>query len=114
MHSTSEFVVVKDVEDSLNLALGVVNELGLNKFGYTYIRPTYDYYGQGNLFNSEDEEYNYESVDWEESDNHYFNISDDSIEIESKSNGDTITLNMKDMADLYLLIRERLLENEEI
>ena len=49
MHSTSEFVVVKDVEDALNLALGVVNELGLNKFEYTYIRPTYDYYGQGNL-----------------------------------------------------------------
>jgi hypothetical protein len=117
MHSTSEFVVVKDVEDALKLAIGVVNELGLNKFGYTYIKPTYDYYGQGSLFTSydiEDDDYDYESVEWEESDNHYFNISDDSIEIESKINGNTVTLNMKDMADLYLLIRERLLENEEI
>ncbi len=118
MHTSSEFVVVKDVEDSFNLALRVVEKLGNEKYEYTYVRPTNNYYGQGTLFtNFEDEEYDdmeYKSLDWEESDNHYFNITDDSIEIESKENGESVTLNIKDMGDLYLLIRERLLENEEI
>jgi putative aminopeptidase FrvX len=116
MHTSSEFVVVKDVEDAFNLAVGVVKELGNTKYEYTYVRPTYDYYGQGNLFTNyedEDDDYNYKETDWVDGDNHYFHISEDEIEIESKSTGDVISLSLKDMGDLYLLIRERLLENEE-
>jgi len=61
-----------------------------------------------------DDDYEYKSSEWDESKNHYFHIDEDSIEIESKETGDVIKLDMQDMASLYLLIRERLLENEEI
>ena len=97
----------------------VVKELGNNKFNYTYIRPTTDYYSQGTLFaNYEDEDeyddFDYKEPDWVDGDNHYFHISESEIEIESKSTGDVVSLSLKDMGELYLLIRERLLENEEI
>ena len=119
MHTSSEFVVVKDVEDAFDLAVGVVNELGNNKFNYTYVRPTTDYYSQGTLFaNYEDEDeyddFDYKEPDWVDGGNHYFHISESEIEIESKSTGDVVSLSLKDMGELYLLIRERLLENEEI
>ena len=117
MHTSSEFVVVKDVEDAFNLAVGVVKELGNVKYEYTYVRPTYDYYSQGTLFanyDDDEDDFNYDETDWVDGNNHYFHISEDEIEIESKSTGDIISLNLKDMGELYLLIRERLLENEEI
>jgi len=116
MHTSSEFVVVKDVEDAFNLAVGVVKELGNVKYKYSYVRPTYDYYSQGSLFDNYDDEddFNYKETDWVDGDNYYFHISEDEIEIESKSTGDIISLSLKDMGELYLLIRERLLENEEI
>jgi hypothetical protein len=117
MHTSSEFVVVKDVEDAFNLAVGVVKELGNVKYEYTYVRPTYDYYSQGSLFanyDDDEDDFNYDETDWVDGNNHYFHISEDEIEIESKSTGDIISLNLKDMGELYLLIRERLLENEEI
>jgi hypothetical protein len=39
MHTSSEFVVVKDVEDAFNLAVNVVKELGNTKYDYTYVKP---------------------------------------------------------------------------
>ena len=119
MHTSNEFVVVKDVEDAFNLAMGVVEELGNNKYEYTYVRPTYESYSQGTLFNSDPYDYyDYEDEndypDWVDGQNHYFHISEDEIEIESKTTGDVISLGLRDMGELYLLIRERLLENEEI
>jgi hypothetical protein len=108
---------VKDVEDAFNLAVGVVKELGNVKYEYTHVRPTYDYYSQGSLFanyDDDEDDFNYNETDWVDGNNHYFHISEDEIEIESKSTGDIISLNLKDMGELYLLIRERLLENEEI
>ena len=117
MHTSSEFVVVKDVEDAFNLAVGVVKELGNVKYEYTYVRPTYDYFGQSNLFTEyedDEEDFDYSDSEYIESENNYFHIFDDEVEIESKKTGDTVCLNIKDMSDLYLLIRERLLENEEI
>ena len=62
----------------------------------------------------EDEDDCYDYPDWVDGDNHYFHISESEIEIESKSTGDVVSLSLKDMGELYLLIRERLLENEEI
>jgi putative aminopeptidase FrvX len=120
MHTANEFVVVKDVEDAFNLALNVVNELGFEKYDYTYVKPNYSNYGQGSLFTNypdddyDDYEYDYKESDWVDGDNHYFHIGEDEIEIESKTTGDVISLNLRDMGELYLLIRERLLENEEI
>jgi len=117
MHTTSEFVVIDDVSKSLNLAIKVVDELGNEKYPYTYIRPTNDYYSQGLLFSNDDYEddlYDESGLeDWEENDNHFFNITKDFIEIESKETGHMVTLDSKDMADLYLLIREKLLEEED-
>lgn len=118
MHTSSEFVVVKDVEDAFNLAVSVVEELGNNKFEYTYVRPTYESYSQGTLFNSDPyDDYDFEDEDfpdWVDGENHYFHISESEIEIESKNSGNVVSLSLKDMGELYLLIRERLLENEEI
>lgn len=110
MHSSSEFVVVKDVEDSFNLALNIVKELGYKKYGFIYRKTDY---GQYNLFDNDDNEDLYESTDWEESQNHYYHIDKDSIEIESKTTGDVLKLSTDDMATLYLLIREHLIENDD-
>ena len=121
MHTANEFVVIDDVENSFNLAMSIVKELGYDKFGYVYERPTYQHYSQGSLFDTNyddddlyDDDYEYKSSEWDESKNHYYHIDEDSIEIESKETGDVIKLDIQDMSSLYLLIRERLLENEEI
>jgi len=122
MHTANEFVVVKDVEDAFNMAVNVAKTLGLEKYEYTYEVPSYSNYTQGSLFGSYsddldeyyDDDYDTKDVDWVDGDNHYFHIGEDEIEIESKTTGDVISLNLRDMGELYLLIRERLLENEEI
>ena len=122
MHTANEFVVVKDVEDAFNMAVNVVDTLGLKKYEYTYEVPNYSNYSQGSLFanyadDSEeyyDDDFGIKDMDWVDGDNHYFHIGEDKIEIESKTTGDVISLSLRDMGELYLLIRERLLENEEI
>lgn len=112
MHTSNEFVVIKDVEDSFNMGLKIVDKLGYKKYPYSYNEPSYSKYVQGGLFNYDDEKEE-EMVDWFDGDNHYFHIDTDMIEIESKSTGDVISLNIRDMGFLYSIIRERLLENDD-
>jgi putative aminopeptidase FrvX len=114
MHTANEFVVVDDVENSFNMATNLVKELGYNKFEYVYEQPSYNYFGQRNLFKNDkdvEEEFSY---DWDESENNFFHIEEESVEIENKQTGDVVKLDLDDMYVLYRIIHEHLVANDRI
>ena len=119
MHTPNEFVVVKDVEDSFNLAINIVKEMGYNKFNFSYEPPSYNQY-QSTLFDdyeyddSEKDYFPYRNSKMIEGENNYFHIVADEIEIESKYDSDNIRLNLEDMESLYLLIQEHFSVDREI
>ena len=118
MHTPEEFVVIKDIEDSFKLALEVVNNLGYEKYEYTYEKPNYLNSSQGVLFSDDEDlyedDYDYEDSQFVEGKGNYFYVSNDVIEIESKTTGHVLKLEKEDMADMYLIIREILLNEQEI
>lgn len=106
MHRDNEFVVIDDVKKSIEMAQKIVETLKFEKhfFKNQSIERNFLY----DMFYEEKDE-----SGLVETDNFYFHTSEEQIEIESKSTGDVITLEVNEILNLYDVIRQWLLSNND-
>jgi hypothetical protein len=99
-------VVIDDVKKSIEMAQKIVETLKFEKhfFKNQSIERNFLY----DMFYEEKDE-----SGLVETDNFYFHTSEEQIEIESKSTGDVITLEVNEILNLYDVIRQWLLSNND-
>ena len=118
MHTPNEFVSTEDVEKAIRSGINIVNELGYEKYEYHFVKPNYT-----NLLGMfadvdalEDDEWDstirdglYDEEDEYEMEENTVRVEWSGLSIESKHTNDSVWLNDEECAELYEIIRERIL-----
>jgi len=114
MHTTSEFIVLDDVNRAISLGLSMVSEFGYEKQEYQYEVPSYKNFSDySNLFNTVDDEDDYEDFDEEVViDNEFTKIVEDvtGLLIQDKFYGTEVYLDEDDIFTLYEHLQKRYIQ----
>lgn len=109
MHTAREFISLQDVDNAFKTGVGIVEELGNNKFEYVYEKPNYNSYYPW-YSDDEQEEYEEEDNDEFESDGIKIKEEGDGIVVENLFSGEQVFIFDEDCVDLYEFLRNRLMK----
>jgi putative aminopeptidase FrvX len=112
MHSSQEFVVIKDVENAIWMAEDLVNKLGYKKYKYKYVPYKYDwkaygYYGSVDDVEFEDVEDDYNEPGTEVGDN-LLTFDSIGLTIKDKFTDEVLFFEGDDIYELYKVLKEHL------
>jgi len=110
MHTANEFIVIEDVERAIEAGIGIVENLGYNKFEYQYEKPNFLQYGLFNLGDTDDEEedsFNMGDEDFElDLDYNTISYQDGLLSITDKDLDISVVLTDSEVEELYNRLRE--------
>jgi hypothetical protein len=107
MHSSQEFISIKDVEDAINIGKNMVETLGLKKYKYEYKPLVYNSQTVMNsLLQFQDDEYEEETYQLQTMD---VVEDEDGLYLVDAIDGVPFFVSDEDLPDLYEIIKNRLL-----
>lgn len=111
MHTANEFIVIEDVERAIEAGIGIVENLGYNKFEYEYEKPNFLQYGLFNLGDTDDDEeedsFSMGDEDFElDLDYNTISYQDGMLSITDKDLDISVVLTDSEVEELYNRLRE--------